>query len=70
MEGKDKEYFIRKAKRERGLSDEEIDYFLQRHPRWDLLPYYARFVRKLGPEEALNEVRQMFGDSEPQEEIQ
>ena len=68
MEGKDKAYSIRKAKLQRGLTDEEIDYFLQRHPRWDLLPVYARFVRKFGPEEALNEVRQMFGDSESQEE--
>jgi len=62
MEGKDKAYFIRKAKRERGLSDEEIDYFLQDHPRWDLLPVYARFVRKFGQEEALNEVRRMYSE--------
>ena len=53
--------YIWKAKHQSGLTDEEIDYFLQNHPRWDLLPYYARFVRKYGQEEALNEVRALFG---------
>ncbi len=58
---KDRNYYIQKAKRERGLTDEEILFFLDRHPRWDLLPVYARFVRKLGTEGALNEVLKTFG---------
>lgn len=57
---KDKAYYIEKAKRQRGLTDEQIDFFLQRHSRWDLLPYYARYVKKLGMQGALEEVRAEF----------
>lgn len=58
---KDKAYYVEKAKRQRGLTDEQIDFFLQNHPRWDLLPYYARYVKKLGMQGALEEVRAQFG---------
>lgn len=57
---KDKAYYIEKAKRQRGLTDEQIDFFLQNHPRWDLLPYYARYVKKLGMQGALEQVRAEF----------
>ena len=55
------DYYIWKAKHQRGLTDKQIDFFLLNHPRWELLPVYARFVRKLGEQGALNEVRQMYG---------
>lgn len=58
---KDKTYYVEKAKRQRGLTDEQIDFFLQNHPRWDLLPYYACYVKKLGMQGALEEVRAQFG---------
>ncbi len=58
---KDKEYYVWKAKTQRALTDEQIAYFLSRDERWELLPYYARFVRRLGMAGALNEVHQMFG---------
>lgn len=57
---KDKAYYIEKAKRQRGLTDEQIDFFLQNHPRWDLLPYYACYVKKMGMQGALEEVRAQF----------
>ena len=58
---KDKEYYIQKAKRQRGLTDEQINFFLQRHPRWQLLPYYATFVKRVSMQEALDEVILHFG---------
>ena len=58
---KDKEYYIQKAMRERGLTDEQINFFLQNHPRWELLPYYAAFVKRVGEQEALEEVVLHFG---------
>lgn len=58
---KDKSYYIEKAKRQRGLTDEQINFFLQNHPRWDLLPYYACYVKKLDIQGALEEVRAQFG---------
>lgn len=58
---KDKAYYVEKAKRQRGLTDEQIDFFLQNHSRWDLLPYYACYVKKLGMQGALEEVRAQFG---------
>ncbi len=58
---KDKNYYIQKAKHQRGLSDEQIYFFLERHPRWDLLPYYACYVKKMGEQGALEEVISQFG---------
>ena len=58
----DREYYIEKAKRQRGLTDEQIDFFLQRHYRWDLLPFYARYVKKMGEQRALEEAQREFGE--------
>ncbi len=58
---KDREYYIQKAKRQRGLTDEQIDFFLRNHSRWDLLPVYARFVKKMGMHGALEQVRSNYG---------
>lgn len=56
-----KEKYIWKAKHQRGLSDEQINFFLQHHPRWELLPYYATFVKRVSMQEALDEVILHFG---------
>lgn len=53
---KDKAHYIEKTKRQRELTDEQIDFFLQNHSGWDLLPYYACYVKKLGVQAALDEV--------------
>ena len=63
-EQKNKDYYIRKAKQQRGLTDEQIDFFLQNHPRWDLLPYYACYVKKMGEKGALDEVITQFGSGD------
>ena len=56
------EYYVWKAKHQRGLTDEQIAYFLDRCDRWEFLPHYARFVKKLGEQGALEEVLRMCGE--------
>lgn len=62
-----REYYIWKAKYQRNLTDEQVNYFLQHDTRWELLPVYSKFVRDFGPEGALKEVHQMFGTSTKEE---
>ena len=58
---KDKEYYIWKAKHQRGLSDDQINYFLDNYSRYDLLPHYSCFVKHgYSGEKALKEVKRMF----------
>ena len=59
---KDRDYYIWKAKHQRGLSDEEIDYFLQRDDRYDLMPYYAMCCKRLGAELGYAEFVKMQGE--------
>ena len=54
---KDKDYFIWKAKHQRGLTDEQIDFFLQNDGRSHLLPEYSCYVKKMGKQWALEEVQ-------------
>ncbi len=57
-----KEQLIWSARHERGLSDEQIRFFLDRESRWKLLPYYACFLKRRKDEQAaLEEVIRMFG---------
>ncbi len=57
-----KEHYIRKAKRQRGLTDEQIEFFLQRHPRWDLLPWFSFYVKHgFTEQEAFDEVVKRYG---------
>lgn len=62
-----REYHIWKAKMQRGLTDEQINYFLQHDTRYELLPVYSKFVRDFGLEGALKEVHQMFGTATKEE---
>ena len=58
---KNKAYYIAKAKKERGLIDEQINYFLNRNPRWDLLPAYANYVKRgFSLADAVEQVAQDF----------
>ena len=57
----DCEHFIWKARHQRGLTDEQIHYFLDRDPRYTLLPYYALCCKRLGCEQAYLEVLQQYG---------
>lgn len=61
QENEKREYYIWKAKMQRGLTDEQVNFFLQNDDRWELLPVYSKFVRDFGSKGALNEVRQMYG---------
>ena len=57
---KNKDYYIEKARKERGLSDEQITFFLEREPRWDLLPLYATCLKHgLFPSEAVEQVSEL-----------
>ena len=58
-----KEYYIWKAKNQRGLTEEQIQFFLDNHPRYDLLPHYSFFLKKgeMSESEALGAVIEMFG---------
>lgn len=56
------EYYIWKAKHQRGLTDEQIAYFQERCNIPEMLPYYATGVKhKLSNEEALEWVRKLVG---------
>lgn len=57
----EKEYYIQKAKEQRGLTDEQIGYFLERDTRYDLLPYYSFCCKRLSCELAYIEVEKSFG---------
>lgn len=62
-----REQHIWKAKHQRGLTDEQIQYFLDRDSRFDLLPYYSLGCRRLGCEKALEAVIDLYGP-DPKEE--
>ncbi len=47
------DYYIWKAKHQRGLTDEQVNYFLDRCDDWKLLPKYAKHCRAFGQERAL-----------------
>ena len=56
-----REQYIWKAKHQRGLTDEQIQYFLDRDSRFDLLPYYSLGCKRLGCEQALLAVIDLYG---------
>ena len=47
------DYYIWKAKHQRGLTDEQVHNFLDRCDDWKLLPKYAKHCRAFGQERAL-----------------
>ena len=51
---------IEKARRH-GVTEEQLTFFLEREPRTELLPYYARYVGKMGPAGALAQLHLEFG---------
>lgn len=57
----EREHFIWKAKHQRGLSDEQINYFLERDTRYKLMPYYSLCCKRLGAEQGYNEVINQHG---------
>ena len=58
---RDRGYYIWKAKHQRGLSDEAINYFLDNCAQFSLLPYYATWIKKgATKEEALQMVVEQF----------
>lgn len=62
-----REHYIWKAKHQRGLTDEQINFFLQNHPRWELLPVYSLYVKKLGEQGALEQIKQEYGSDTKEE---
>ena len=56
-----REQYIWKAKYQRGLSDEQIRYFLDRDTRYDLMPYYALCCKRLGAEQGYAAVVDLYG---------
>lgn len=57
-----KEKYIWKAKHQRGLSDEQIQYFLDRDTRYSLMPYYALCCKRVGEERGYEEVMKLYGE--------
>lgn len=57
-----KEEYIWKAKHQRGLSDEEIQYFLDRDTRYELLPYYSLACKRLGSEKGYAHMVELYGE--------
>lgn len=57
-----REQHIWKAKHQRGLTDEQIQYFLDRDSRFDLLPYYSLGCNRLGCEQGLAEKKKRIYD--------
>ena len=57
----EREYYIWKAKHQRGLSDEQIAYFLERDPRYELLPYYSLCCKHMDCASAYAEVLNVYG---------
>ena len=58
----DRDYYIWKAKHQRGLTDEEINYFLDNYSDWTLLPYYSKHCRAFGAKHALELIREEYGE--------
>lgn len=67
QENEKRDYYIWKAKHQRGLTDEQINFFLQNHPRWDLLPLYSLYVKKMGEQGALAQIKQEYGSDTKEE---
>lgn len=59
----EKEQYIWKAKHQRGLTDEQIQYFLDRDIRYDLMPYYSLCCKRYGCEQGYAEVVKLYGES-------
>ena len=56
-----KEQYIWKAKHQRGLSDQDIQYFLDRDDRYDLMPYYSLCCKRLGCEKGYEALVELYG---------
>lgn len=46
FEQQERAHYIEKAKRERGLTEEQIAYFLERCKDYKLLPYFCTHVKR------------------------
>lgn len=57
------DYYIWKAKNQRGLTDEQVDYFLEHCDDWTLLPEYSKHCRTFGSEHALEIIKEEHGVS-------
>lgn len=57
-----RDYYAKKAKIERGLSDKQINFFLDNCPRPELLPIYCFYIKKakLSMQEAVKIVKEEF----------
>lgn len=58
----EKECYIWKAKHQRGLSDEQIQYFLDRDTRYELMPYYSLCCKRLGAEKGYEATVDLYGE--------
>ncbi len=61
-----RDYYIWKAKYQRGLTDEQVNFFLQNDDRWELLPVYSLYVKKMGEQGALDQIREEYGSDDKQ----
>lgn len=57
-----KERYIWKAKHQRGLTDEQIQYFLDRDTRYELMPYYSLCCKRLGCEQGYIKTLEQYGE--------
>lgn len=57
------DYYIWKATHQRGLTDEQVNYFLHRCTDWTLLPEYSKHCRTFGSECALEIIKEAHGVS-------
>lgn len=57
-----KERYIWKAKHQRGLTDEQIQYFLDRDTRYELMPYYSLCCKRLGCEQGYIKTVEQYGE--------
>lgn len=61
VEAEQRDHYIWKAKHQRGLTDEQVQYFLDRDTRYDLMPYYSLCCKRLGCEQGYAEVVKLYG---------
>lgn len=54
-------HLVWKARHQRKLTDEQILYFLERCSRWDMLPHYSAYLKRIKDEKlALEQLRKDY----------